>query len=329
MERRTRMRWGIAIGVVLGVFALGFLADQVTSSPQLCGACHEMRPRVATWKQSAHASVDCVKCHVAPHKWYEVPQAIIGRSALLGRDISLHVAGGYQDPVETRREHIEPVKDETCLQCHDPNRKATSGFRILIDHPEHAKRNKSCVSCHVRTAHPVETRGKALTLMGQCFTCHGVEKTAKAPATCTLCHPSDFELLPASHAPDAKWKRDHGSVALKDRKQCEMCHEKQFCTNCHGVEMPHPENWSKRGSTSHSSVAEENRQVCNQCHGSRPDMCTMCHHKAYEPTKGTWVKQHFLEVEKRGTAYCMKCHAPVFCVRCHVAVAMGTAPEDQ
>jgi hypothetical protein len=84
--------------------------------------------------------------------------------------------------------------------------------------------------------------------------------------------------------------------------------------------MPHPKNWAK-GSEGHATVAEQNRAVCEQCHGSRPDMCTMCHHESYDPMKGTWVKQHFAEVDKQGPDYCMKCHSPVYCVRCHVVWA--------
>jgi hypothetical protein len=44
----------------------------------------------------------------------------------------------------------------------------------------------------------------------------------------------------------------------------------------------------------------------------------MCHHQSYDPNKGTWVKQHFLEVEQTGAAACMECHSPIYCVRCHV-----------
>ena len=44
----------------------------------------------------------------------------------------------------------------------------------------------------------------------------------------------------------------------------------------------------------------------------------MCHHKAYDPAKGTWVKQHFLEVEAKGASFCLDCHSPVYCSRCHV-----------
>jgi len=284
-----------------------------------------MKPRADSWAQSAHTEVKCVECHEKPLPWYAVPQRIAARSALLGRDVYKHLTGDYRDPVDGRPVGQSPMTDDHCLQCHDPNRKATSGFRILIDHAEHAKRNGSCISCHVRVGHPIATRGNPLSLMGQCFTCHGTGPKAKAPANCTLCHPSDYELKPASHK-DAKWQRTHGKVALTDRKQCTMCHEQSFCNDCHGVKMPHPDGWEK-GPTGHAVVAETNRQVCNQCHGARPDMCTMCHHEAYQPTQGTWVQQHYQQVQQKGAEYCVECHAPVFCVQCHVKASMEW-PQD-
>ncbi|MHB8706907.1 MAG: NapC/NirT family cytochrome c, partial [Coriobacteriia bacterium] len=189
----------LAIATLLGALVLGAVLDLGTTSPQLCASCHEMGGRASTWEQSAHSTVDCVQCHQAPTAWYEVPQRVVGRGQLFGRDVLAHLSGDYQDPVEVRSPGAAPISDAVCLQCHDPNRTATSGYRILIDHAEHAKRNGSCVSCHVRTAHPLESRGTALTLMAQCYTCHGTTGQPEASSECGVCHPSDYELVPTSH----------------------------------------------------------------------------------------------------------------------------------
>jgi len=310
-----RMRTVLAVAVGLLTFAV--VADVVTASPELCSSCHEMDQRVAEWSESAHAGVACVDCHVEPYEWYARPQALAARARLLGRDAVKHATGDYQDPVGAHDSSSTPVPDEACLQCHDPNREATSGFRILIDHAEHAERNGSCVSCHVDTAHPEPERGRPLSLMAQCFTCHGTVENPQASAECGVCHPGGYELRPASHE-DVKWKRAHGRVASADAEQCELCHDKPFCTGCHGLEMPHPEGW-ERGRTGHAVVAQDNRAICATCHDEKPDLCSMCHHKAYDPAKGDWVKQHFLEVRNRGAAFCFGCHAPVFCVECHAS----------
>lgn len=314
-SRRARAGLTVVLSL-LGVFALGFVLDYVSASPDICVACHEMELRVHGWERSAHNTVACVECHTTPRPWYAVPLRIGDRAALLARDMVSHVAGGFSGPIDEPSAGSEAIEDDVCLQCHDANRKATSGYRILIDHVEHAARNGSCVSCHVRTAHPIESRGRALTLMAQCYTCHGTPEMPEASAECGVCHPADYELIPATHIAQT-WPREHGETALSDTGLCGMCHERQECTDCHGVEMPHPDGW-ERGATGHAVVAATDRAVCAPCHGETLDMCTMCHHTGYDPSRGTWVKQHFSEVEKRGAAYCMdECHAPVYCIRCH------------
>ncbi len=314
----TRRRIWTVVGITLTVIALVIVADLATASPRLCSSCHEMSVRTDSWEQSAHAAVACVECHQPARPVYAYPVKLADRARLLGRDIAAHASGNFEDPIDAPTASSKPVEDEVCLQCHDPNRKATSGFRIKIDHAEHAERNGSCVSCHVRTAHPIESRGTALSLMAQCYTCHGTAEQPDASAECDVCHPSGYELVPASHEP-AEWKETHGEVADEDLALCEMCHEQDFCTDCHGVEMPHPDGWAK-GRTGHAVVvAEKGREVCESCHGAQPDMCTMCHHTAYQPGQGTWEKQHFNTVREEGTAFCLSCHSPLFCVECHAA----------
>lgn len=311
----------LAVVAVLGVLVLAVAFDVGTASPRLCTSCHEMQLRAGSWAESGHATVACVKCHQQPTAWHALPRRVIDRARLLTRDVVAHVSGDFADPVDAPRMNAEPLPDAVCLQCHDPGRKATSGFRILIDHVEHAKRNGSCVSCHVRTAHPLETRGRAMSLMSQCFTCHGTPEQPKASAECSVCHPSGYELVPASHQ-QASWARGHGDTSETDPKQCAMCHEVSFCDDCHGLAMPHPAGWVS-GPRGHAVLAADDPQVCERCHGSLPDLCTMCHHTSYDPMQGTWIAQHSLEVEQEGSAYCERCHKPAYCSFCHTSLVVG------
>lgn len=321
----TRRKWALsALAVAAGLLALVVALDVGTASPALCSSCHEIGSRAHAWSRSAHQTVPCVKCHLPVRPWYAVPQRLGDRVALLRRDVSVHFEGGFVTPVENRAPGKPPIADETCLQCHDPNRKATSGFRIKIEHAEHAKRNGSCVSCHVRTAHPIPTRGKAMSLMTQCFTCHGLQASAKAPGQCSVCHPSGYTLRPGSHKPKT-WRKEHGEVARSDPKQCGMCHSKSFCSDCHGLDMPHPTTWARAGRLSHGKVAAVNRALCDNCHTGGRDMCTMCHHSGFVPKQGPWVKQHFKQVRAQGLGECMDCHSPVFCSGCHVRGAMASS----
>lgn len=319
----ARRRIVATIGILIGLLLLAVLLDVGTASPRVCSSCHEMRARTRVWARSAHQTVACVKCHLPARPWYAVAPRLIDRASLLARDIAKHNAGGYDDPVERRSGDVAPIGEDICLQCHDPNRKATSGFRIKIDHAEHARRNGTCLSCHVRTAHPTATRGRAMTLMSQCFTCHGVGASAKAPGECKLCHPSGYSLKPASHRPK-KWQRSHGEISVADPRQCTMCHSKSYCRSCHGLEMPHPKQWAQ-GKTGHGRVAGVNRGLCDRCHAGGPDLCSMCHHTTYQPSRGTWVKQHYAQVREEGLGRCLDCHSPVFCSGCHASGPQGGA----
>ena len=304
--------------LVTALVLLVAAAGVAVSSPRICDTCHEMQPEVATWKVSPHATVPCYKCHGTPRPWYQAPISLVERWTSLGRDVRAHFSGRS---VETTTPGIGPsasMPEEVCLQCHDPARKVTYRYGLQIDHAEHAKRNKSCVSCHLWTAHPYADEDRAPSLMmARCFNCHGLSKDAKAPGACDVCHLKGVDLFPESHR-TGEWQTRHGKVATADREQCAMCHQDSFCTNCHGLEMPHPSGWAK-GQTGHAAVAKQNEAVCAKCHKGNANLCTMCHHKGFDEKKGPWVNQHFVMVRETGTAFCMKCHDPMYCVRCHVS----------
>lgn len=310
--RRRGSRLLLVTGlVVVGALAVAASVTAYLGSPRLCGSCHTMEARYAAWATSPHAAVPCVDCHTPVRSRADVVGTLADRATLIARDVAWQREG--IEAGDPRVEHV-PVPDENCLRCHDPNRKATSGFRILIDHAEHAERNGSCVSCHVNTAHPT-TAGVSLSLMVQCYTCHGRAEYPEASAECATCHPPGYELSPASHR-EPTWQKRHGAVSAEEPEQCGLCHASESCTGCHGVEMPHPDGWA-RGRRGHAAAAERDRAVCERCHTQKPDLCSMCHHSGYDPTRGDWEKQHYLEVRRRGTTYCFECHAPTYCVECH------------
>lgn len=320
---RSRAVIGALIGVALvaAFVASGF----VVSSPRVCNACHEMRPKVESWSVSPHAEVGCYSCHGTPRPWYGAPASVIERWGLLGRDVRAHFASPERSASATESAlattgplAAAPIPDEACLKCHDPNRQATSRYGLVIKHAEHAERNKSCVSCHLWAAHPDPKASRATLMMARCFNCHGKPDQPKASGECLVCHVKGIELRPPTHTAGA-WQRVHGEVAKSDRQQCVMCHTQAFCDNCHGVEIPHPLGWA-RGASGHAVVAAKDRTVCARCHEGEANLCTMCHHRGYDDRKGPWTKQHFAVVRQTGAAFCFKCHESVFCVQCHTSV---------
>jgi nitrate/TMAO reductase-like tetraheme cytochrome c subunit len=318
----------IVLASLVGVVALGLLLTRITASPRVCGSCHEMNAALASWKESGHTQVRCPQCHEKPRPWYQFPQTLAVRSAMLTRDVRAHWSTGGAKAVMASYDTTPTIPDSTCLQCHGTSRKITMRFGTLINHNEHAKRNRSCVSCHLWTAHPSPGAERPMLLMERCFTCHGRTASAKAPGTCDVCHPKSFSLRPVSHKPTATWLKDHGKMARAGTQPCAMCHEKTFCTGCHGLDMPHPANWAKGQQPVHSQFAKTNRQVCVKCHPDTPNFCTMCHHKGWDPAKGPWRTQHPAMVVETGASFCLDCHGPLFCTSCHLSgnrPAIGTS----
>jgi hypothetical protein len=200
--------------------------------------------------------------------------------------------------------------------------------------------------------------------MKACFRCHTQENTKDAPGgECFLCHTPEFKLIPASHEAAGFFPQGHGTMALDEEKRapwmnatstveaakpvdekdryagenlpkmdevnlCSSCHSKSFCTDCHGVPMPHPADFSK----THGPVGTKNPQVCAKCHGLNTDFCNNCHHGTHlnykiNP-KVTWKVQHPLAVNQVGAAGCLQptgCHSPTYCAVCHANG--GTLPH--
>jgi len=310
----VRMLWVTAAGVV-AFLALTTGLSHVSASYWVCASCHEMRADVMSWRTSPHARVTCPDCHQTPRPWYAFPETFAERAGMLKRDIDAHNSARAQDASSTT---AETIPDSNCLRCHDLSRVVTVRDGTLINHNEHAKRNKSCLTCHMAVAHR-EAGDESLQLMDRCFTCHGRGRAAKAPGTCDVCHPKSFKLRPRSH--DGSWRARHGKIAKADRQQCAMCHENNFCGDCHRLEMPHPSGWID-GRSGHSVVGRKDWQVCTQCHGAGADLCDRCHHKDYDAAKGPWVAQHPPVVGRRGSPFCMQCHVPAYCSFCHTSNSM-------
>jgi hypothetical protein len=90
---------------------------QYTESPSFCGQlCHRvMRPEYTTYRDSPHARVACVDCHVGPGaSWYV-------RSKLAGlHQVYATLLNKYPRPIPTPIENLRPAQ-QTCERCHWPN----------------------------------------------------------------------------------------------------------------------------------------------------------------------------------------------------------------
>lgn len=101
--------------------------------------------------------------------------------------------------------------------------------------------------------------------------------------------------------------------------ECSTCHGEKFCTDCHGVPMPHPGGFKAQ----HGKLGKRNPKSCSRCHGDPERFCDECHHGTsmgipYVGTTGPWRTQHPAAVRALGASRCFECHEPTFCAHCHV-----------
>lgn len=101
--------------LLLAVLAVaGYNGYEVTESPEFCGnACHKpMGPDMTAYKDSPHASVACVECHVGNGPGHYVASKVNGVKQLVGVTFD-----SYDRPIPPPVDVLRPAR-ETCEACH-------------------------------------------------------------------------------------------------------------------------------------------------------------------------------------------------------------------
>lgn len=240
---------------------------------------------------------------------------------------------------------IHEEKAVECGICH--NRIAhNEDFKLTLTDPDTGKANTkhsnfmtmtACFRCHTQGQQP----GGGL----------------KAPGACPACHPADFELKPPSHLVEGFFPSGHAKLAQVEVKrvrsseasvpaeaetaektqdephteelgpslapvesinECYTCHKESFCTDCHGLPMPHPDDFIK----GHGALGKTIPAKCARCHGDPKVFCDECHHgtsldRTYDVAV-PWRRQHPGVVQATGASACFECHDPTYCADCHV-----------
>jgi hypothetical protein len=327
-----------------GVAVLLFIAFMVvtlgaTSTRWFCAsACHKAQDDTITaYNRSSHSNVSCLACHEPVNA--NPVDFMLKKAAALG-ELYLTVTNNFELPLNGDDSYAKEMPSSQCLQCHSKNRVVTPSPGIIIDHDVHAKNGVRCPECHNRVAHR-ENFDLTLTKDGKknrrhqdwmkmeaCFRCHGFGPDARAPGECSNCHPSDFKQIPATHRVVDWFPTGHAQAKLDDPGLCKICHfEKEYCTLCHGMDMPHSGEFKSKG---HPAVVKKQYDKCVFCH--QPDkthFCDHCHHGTALSNAGKtvtykpdvkWIDQHGPAVQIVGVGKCLeKCHQSSFCSDCHAA----------
>lgn len=233
-----------------------------------------------------------------------------------------------------------PYKDGaamiSCMKCHTGSAKNPPD-ECLICHTEDFRVPANCRICH---GHETEKlKPESHNTEGYAKSDH--EPLAKSkPEYCLRCHQKVFcdechqmsglkiSILRKEkiifHPPGSHFKLDffppiHGDEAKQRGKEyCYQCHKEKMCSDCHGIEMPHPGNYLK----THGKVVKEEtfEKRCQGCHENRNVFCESgCHHRGWNPALGPLKETHSQVVALNGIEYCYNCHTPVFCAVCHVS----------
>lgn len=298
MESRLKgglIRWGAWLAVVASL-ALAAPIGFLTVAPVGCVSCHAAQSPGILPDSSAHASADCVSCHVGATLNERMTFAYYQTFGMVVPVVSTH------DTMASR------VSDAACLSCHQLS-EVTQSNGLRTRHAE-CSEGSSCVDCHSSVAHMGQIRWPTTYTMEACLRCHGVREVAR---DCDSCHVGKLSravptsgTFPLTHGP--KWRRTHG---MGEMSTCGACHAGDFCTKCHGAGVPH----TPRFVSVHGPVASSPDADCLGCH-AKP-FCDDCH--GYEmPHPPSFTETHGELVPADGDDdKCRGCHDQTDCSHCH------------
>jgi hypothetical protein len=205
-----------------------------------------------------------------------------------------------------------------CATCHDVNDDKNCTFchyedkfepliqkkaELIFNHKFHLTNQKLvCETCHKGLDY-VKYSFESAALkpsMAICADCHNGKSVAVNE--CESCHISTAGLLPADHK-EVGFLRSHKFNALKEKSQCQMCHDNSFCESCHAsTTMITEKNTSRDFVTPYSP----NKFIDN----TKQQNLTRVHDLNFRFTHG---------IDAKGkTSECVTCHqTETFCAECH------------
>ena len=117
-ETRRALFWTVvALGTFLLLSAVGsYRAYHFTDSVTFCGrVCHQvMKPEFTAYRNSPHARVRCVECHIGPGASWFVRSKFSGMYQVYAT-----LFNKYPRPIPVPVKNLRPAQ-ETCEQCHWP-----------------------------------------------------------------------------------------------------------------------------------------------------------------------------------------------------------------
>jgi len=235
---------------------------------------------------------------------------------------------------EVSEKHADFMTMTACFRCHT----------LTEPPPEGMKAPGACASCHpasfdLKPANHKEAgfypKGHAELAMAPLDRSTGRPDTEAEPSeeTSGEALPESSEASGEAEAEAAEGEESEytGSGAeehifpispVEEVDYCSTCHLETFCTDCHGMEMPHSEEFKTK---THPELVATKYDRCQMCHAPETTFfCEKCHHGEqvgweYDTT-ADWRTQHGRATVETGVSACTTtCHEVQFCVDCHAA----------
>jgi nitrate/TMAO reductase-like tetraheme cytochrome c subunit len=311
-----------------------------------CTYCHDRVVHGPKWLYTGVSSTQKIQEVSTPYKFTPTMEGCYrchdGKKAP-NTCSTCHVTLGERKPsafdpawVEAHRDEVRRRGGEDCQRCHlqvfcDTCHKAANPHRSdwVQHHPEEARKNASgCYSCHQA---PAEERPKEARQMVFCRSCHELRtehkgtdwqvihgaESLKNPSACQRCHTqswcSDCHSISRPHPQE--WLARHPAEASRASQNCQTCHTDQFCAACHKGKKGVPESHKHDWLSHHKDTAQVSEESCQVCH--KPDFCQSCHAKKAPGSHGSqWLTQHGAASKSQPVA-CLLCHKEQFCNQCH------------
>ncbi|GAB4281117.1 MAG: hypothetical protein Kow0067_00270 [Coriobacteriia bacterium] len=280
----------------------------LTTPTEQCTQCHALDTRVVT------PSPGIVINH-AVHENAGIPCAVCHNRVAHPENFDLQLPGN-----EKKADFMTMT---ACYRCHTLEETSPSGFRATGE----------CSACHtpeldlMPMSHDVagwftergDSRGHAEAALAEAERVQAAEKDweefspefyGKEPRFFARLAGVEHELTVDVPPP--------GTI-----NECFTCHARQYCTDCHGVEVPHPEGFvGEHGTRFTPSEDAVNCAICHNPTGDAADdpyTCTLCHHPQWQRDAGSWLGTHRYVVRATGGGECFDCHEQSQCAACHTS----------
>ncbi len=254
----------VLIGALLAVFSVfskNLLAAKSKAMPN---------PKVLELTGPVYLS-KCTPCHRNLDAWKN-PGLIFNHPVHLERGFeckACHLVFAHQPGGKI----VKPPM-EVCYECHS------------LRHSENGLvASEECDFCH-----PSDFNLKPANHTNEFEASEHKERAKKDLKYCLMCHKRKTFCAPCHTSKNAKtephkspaWEQAHGKQDLQELQACNICHNDEFCTECHKTPMPHPVLWVGDHNMGFKQISrgefETLKDDCNICHKDR-SYCQNCHHK--------------------------------------------------